>query len=200
MQLFPDRTPLEWPPGWKRTPGAQRQRARPTARANVMRHAVIDDLGRMGASTAWFSFSQQPAEWAVERGRGDPGVAVYWELRGRTYVLAVDRYSTATGNLHAIYQLIGALAAGGQANHEAFHRLLSGLRTVTPDSDVVVEDIPWWRMLGFEQIPPKQAAEKAHRKLVLQIHPDRGGSNELLRLLNDAWSRARAHYGRTRAP
>ncbi|WP_323750651.1 DNA-J related domain-containing protein [Marinobacter sp.] len=50
-------------------------------------------------------------------------------------------------------------------------------------------------LLGFESIPPAFATVKHRfRKLVMKVHPDRGGSTEEVQHLNEAFAILKAHY------
>ncbi len=53
---------------------------------------------------------------------------------------------------------------------------------------------PWWIVLGFEKIPSRDLLEKAHRTLIRENHPDRGGTDEAASRINLAMEAARAYY------
>ena len=50
-------------------------------------------------------------------------------------------------------------------------------------------------VLGFESVPPTfGTAKRRFRKLMMKVHPDRGGSTVQVQHLNDAFAVLKAHY------
>src|SRR5215469_14998032 len=107
--------PLAWPPGWPRTPADKRQdsrfrfksgRADPTSGIfsprpvsfDVARRKLTAELSRLGAKAVVISTNlplRADGEARADAGRyriTDPGVAVYFQLKGQPMVMAGDAY------------------------------------------------------------------------------------------------------------
>lgn len=68
-----------------------------------------------------------------------------------------------------------------------------------PGPDVEAPRAGWWHVFGFTSIHEAtlKEAESRWRQRVHQAHPDRGGSDEAMRLFNDAIAQAREYFGKT---
>jgi len=212
------RYPLCWPPGWKRT--RERTRAafgRTTTRVDasqnrsvyagkeqlsVMNGAerVIGELERLGVGADDVVISTNvpvrldglPRSDRAEP--ADPGVAVYWELRGKRQCMAIDRYDRVADNLAAVAATLEALRAierhGGGAILE---RAFQGFAQL-PAS--VVTQRPWRDVLEFGAAPASaESVQERFRELARRRHPDVGGTAEQFQELTAARDAALQEIG-----
>ncbi|MFZ5586121.1 MAG: J domain-containing protein [Thermodesulfobacteriota bacterium] len=119
----------------------------------------------------------------------DPGTAVYFRLKGLPHVLACDSYDSVRANVRAICLTIGATRALGRYGVVSLEQAFSGYRLLpAPGGD-------WRAVLGLLSSDNLAAAEAAFRRLSMQAHPDRGGSQERQAQLNAAIAAARKELG-----
>lgn len=179
MHVSEDRTPLDWPEGWDRTPAHKRQRARHVWGFVTTRSSYLHALGELGVHWAQLSLSGTLDE---------PGVACYWDILGRRHAVAFDCFTQPDANIDAVTRCLEHLSALRQLGGERLLRsTLEGLQV----KDLVPA---WCRFYGFEEIPERSLLEKAHRGAVRKAHPDRGGTTERMREINDNMAEARAYY------
>jgi len=195
-----DSYPLAWPDGWTRSTVSERRPRSPfqttftKARADLLR-----ELGLLGASgvviSSWLPVRRDglPLAEAARRSIPDPGVAVYFALRGRPMVMARDFYMTVHDNLRsiglAVSHLRGLERHGGGIMVE---RAFSGFAAISaPDRR------GWRAVLGVPADAEFDVAETRYRELAKRWHPDQpGGDAERFREIADAIREARAESRR----
>lgn len=202
MHLFPDSRPLQWPDGWPRRHPQSRVRVGfQDLRADTAKTHLVHQLAALGADSVRVSSSSPigfRGIWTL--GDQDPGVAVYFELKGKEYVVASDSFCSPLDNLRAVALGLESLAMMSRFGaFQVYARCLSGLTSgplVDPEPNRPDPDArPWWRVLGFEKIPSKEEAEKAHKVLIRENHPDRpGGDEERAKAITVAMTAARDYY------
>lgn len=119
----------------------------------------------------------------------DPGVAVYFTLRGKDYCFACDTHSKVAHNLRAVAKTIEAIRGierwgSGSMVEQAF----TGFEAL-PNPD---RGRTWREVLGLPnsgQLTAQQV-ESAYRQLRSATHPDRGGSSSAFIAVQDAYDRA----------
>ena len=181
--------PLAWPEGWKRVPLHARKAHSPFSTTfDRARRDLLEELRRLGARhvviSSWLPLrlDGQPRSDVARRRIEDPGVAVYFELRGRPMVMARDAYWNIHDNIRsiglAIEHLRGLERHGGAVMME---RAFEGFAALPPPK---VRD--HWAVLGIS--PTKDQAEiaRAFREAAKRCHPDNGGSAEAMRELIEA--------------
>lgn len=201
--------PLSWPAGWKRTPTAQRDRARfrkasrgrPDGGWQIQRELTISEavervraeLQRMGihdddlviSSNLELRLDGLPR--SNQREPADPGVAVYWVdryTRGQPpRCMAIDRYDRVADNLAAVAATLEAMRAierhGGAAILERAFSGFAALPSPAAES---------WR----DVLDPADP-EGSYRRLRSQHHPDReGGSPAAFQRVQRAYEAYRA--------
>lgn len=198
--------PLFWPQGWKRTPAGARTRARfsrgerqysavPGGSSWVRRKEltiadgtdrvlhVLDQMGynRSVVISSNLLLRNDGLPRSGQRAPDDPGVAVYWGNGVQARCIAVDQYDRVADNLAAIAATLEAMRAierhGGAAILE---RAFTGFVALpAPES--------WWQVLGLSgPSAQREDIEQAHRRLIMQHHPDRGGDAEKAARINRA--------------
>jgi hypothetical protein len=192
------RYPLAWPVGWKRTDPHRRAAARfgrKNAYAALQPITVSDatgellgELERLGASAGpalstnlilrldGFPRSDQPAPI-------DPGAAVYFELDGKTLVLACDKWYRVADNIYAIAKHIDALRGQDRWGVGTVEQAFRGYTALPAGNGAD----PWWHVLGVNAHAPTEQVKSARNAKILVAHPDHGGSAEAFASVNRAW-------------
>lgn len=194
--------PLSWPAGWKRT--EHRERARFKKQTHRLENGVRMLAGSRGLSISEANqrvVKELSAMWVPEyvvssnlvlnsfglpRGGqkqpADPGVAVYWEVKGKSQCIAVDQYDSVEDNLAAIAASLAALRAierhgGAQIMERAF----MGFAALPAPS------VDWREILGLTGNPTAEVINAAFRAKAAEAHPDKqGGSHDGMATLNGA--------------
>lgn len=204
MSATPQRYPLAWPAHRPRRKAADRQRGEFVAGGKPITLAAAadkleDQIERLGgrypilSSNVELRMDGRPR--ADRSAPADPGVCVYFELKGRPMAMACDAYTTAQMNIAAIANHIDAVrrqerygVASAEESLQAFAAL--------PAPDVQALAGGWaWRVLGLDReaalkagAPAIQRAwiSDAWRELAAKAHPDKGGSDAAMAELNAA--------------
>ena len=173
--------PLAWPPGWPRTPDHQRKRwSQFKTTFDKAKRDMMTELSRLGAKnvvvSSWLAVKADGTPYADQARRRipDPGVAVYFTLRGKQMVMARDAYETPHDNLRSIGLGIGHLRGlerhgGGTMMERAFEGFAA---LPSPDS------FDPWAVLGLRPDADATAVAAKYRALAIKHHPDHGGSAE----------------------
>lgn len=211
------RYPLCWPANWKRTTnraraqfgrmktGFREGRSTYEGKGRVSMqdaiHRIAYELERFGVPEENVIISTNvPLNLSgVPRGdRGepsDPGVAIYWKLKGKAQCMAIDRYDRVADNLAAVAATMEALRAierhgGGSILERAF----IGFAQLPASTNV-----DWRAVLGFmaDSLPGVTMIDSRFRELAKNLHPDKpGGDHAQMALLNSARAAALAEITR----
>ena len=181
--------PLAWPDNWPRTSEAARKSGSAFKTTwDKARRNLGHELRLLGAQhvvvSSWLPLrlDGQPRSDHARMKIRDPGVAVYFEYRGRPMVMARDAYDNCFANLHsiglAIEHLRGLERHGGAVMLE---RAFEGFAALPPPK---ARD--HWAVLGIS--PTRDFAEvvRAFREAAKKCHPDLGGSAEAMQELVEA--------------
>jgi hypothetical protein len=181
--------PLQWPSGWKRTRPLDRRRSpfgkgRPLSAYETGKELVAE-LRRLGAAriviTSFLPTRDDGLPYSDGRSE-DPGIAVWFVLKGHERVFAADVWATPGENLRAIARSIEAmrgLERWGMA--DVVGRAFAGFAALPAGAP----EAPSWRVvLGVEGIDlgadDMMAVVKArHRGLIKTAHPDNGAGGDL---------------------
>lgn len=188
--------PLAWPDGWPRTPQTDQKNgdqafkrpsesgwAKPWTFA-AARDALVEAIGRQGAMTCVVStnFSLDRRFLAVEGKRrpADQGVAIYFQRRGKPYVMACDRYGDAEGNMRSLTLALEALRqlerhGGGTMLERAFAGFVA-LPAPKKSHEI----------LGVLAVATADEIQKAWRARIGSAHPDQGGTEAAAAEINAA--------------
>lgn len=120
----------------------------------------------------------------------DPGVAVYFQLKGKPYCLPCDRWLTVEENLYAIAKHIEMLRGIDRYGVGSVEQTFAGFKQLASESEV---EEKWWLVLGVLETATVEQINAAHRIHVKKLHPDRcGGDHKPLGRVNAARDRALA--------
>lgn len=175
--------PLHWPEGWKRSPSRKQSnfdRNRTLAQA---RDFLLHELYLLGAPSGseissnvrvrgdGLPYSQQPQP-------DDRGVAVYFKLSGKDYVLACDRFNRVECNIYAIGKHVEAMRAQERYGVGSIEQSFRGYMALPTTGSV--EARPWYVVLGVPEFATRPQILEAFRRLALAAHPDHGGTAEAM--------------------
>lgn len=207
------RYPLSWPAGWART--QYRSRARFSKRHAVRvgdgsvayyqnkaltigngLERLNGELRRLGASSVVISSNLRlnldgtpSASQAAML--GDPGVAVYFKLKGKPRVLACDKWASAAENMAAIAGHIEAVRASDRYGVGTLEQAFAGYQALPAAA------ASWFVVLEFAE-PPKSwdVVEARYKSLARVHHPDAGGNGLTMAKINAAYDTARQEFGK----
>lgn len=181
---MPDAYPLDWPNGWPRTRFRDDGRGRfasgsGPSRGPVSMHkaasSLYEELERLGAKSVVVSSNLQRrldgGILARQTPTEDPGIAVYFTWKDRSYVMARDAFNRAEDNLRSL-----ALAIEGMRQLERhggsymMEKAFSGF-TALPPPDAPIEmpgpgalPRPWHDILGVSQSAQWSDVRSAYRE------------------------------------
>lgn len=192
--------PLSWPKGWPRTPSRRdgyqfyikgNSWGRNPPPFDKSRRQLFDELEKLGAKYITLSTNVPlradgvPHATARSAASADPGVAVYFTLKGRPIVMAQDTYNDVACNLRSLTLAIEAMRAlerhgGGTMMNKAF----DGFAALPPPEGSRPAR-PWWEVLHYPADPADREfltaaeVEARYRGLAKRYHPDAGGDPAL---------------------
>lgn len=215
--------PLSWPEGWPRTDPAKRKRAQFSTSGTeyfkigdnhhsrrVSRELTIyagmrrltDELARLGVRSNTVIVStnvelrQDGQPRSDRRPPTDPGVAVYFQLKGHDRVLACDKWDRVPDNMAAIAGHIDAIRRQERYGVGTMEQAFAGYAALPPPAGGAPILRPWREVLGMgEMTGPNDLmltlAEGIYRKKAKNSHPDTAGGDhdamaELTRAIEEA--------------
>lgn len=114
--------------------------------------------------------------YADQRKPEDPGVAIYFKLDGQSVVFACDHYLSVDANLYAIAKTIEAKRGIVRWGCATGNREFTGYHALPEHVELGrAFDPPIRTILGVAPDAQYDAVKAAHRKWLLQAHPDKGG-------------------------
>jgi hypothetical protein len=191
--------PLAWPEGWPRTPEGEKKdgrysfkRQQDTGRGYRMgqpwsfaaaRDALLEELWKHNPSSVVLSSNFQPGKNGPMEGRRRPedeGIAVYFQRKGKPYVMACDRYHDAEGNMRSLALALEAMRqlerhGGGTMMERAYE----GFAALPPPKSC-------WEILDLKPGASADDVRRAYRAKAPRAHPDGGGSHDRMAELNAA--------------
>lgn len=181
--------PLQWPAGQARTKWQSNSKFQVSSFARV-RDEIIHQLKMMRASHAIISTNiplrNDGLPYANFKIPSDSGAAVYFSYKGKQMVIACDKWHKIEDNLQEINKTIEAVRGIERwGSSEMMERAFTGftqLESHQPDT--------WWTILGVNEKATKAEIKKAYHDKCKQCHPDVGGSNEAMAIINKAFNEA----------
>ncbi len=200
--------PLQWPQGWPRTPAHRREEGKyKFRRANrsgaarepfwtfaEARDSLFDEVRKLGAyegrTVLSSNFPVGRDGYVLDRGNkrpDDQGVAIYFQLGGKSMAMAQDRYNRAEENMRSLALAIEAMRqldrhGGGVMMERAFSGF-AALAAPTAQRE-------WWDVLECRRDASLEVIKAQHRRLAADNHPDRGGDPAKMAEINAARDRA----------
>lgn len=194
--------PLAWPHGWPRTTSRLQARFSSGGDRKV---TVSDGLRRLNAELRrlgvpdWnviissnLVVGQRGLPLANQAEPKDPGVAVYFKLRGKPRVLACDRWYRTAENLAAIAAHIDAIRRMDRYGVGTLDQAFAGYTPLPPPG---ADNRPPWRAIlefGGDAKVTRADILARYKALAMKLHPDRGGTQEGMAQLNRARDEALA--------
>lgn len=208
----PTAYPLSWP---ARVPRAkQRKRANFSRRAQsshgswtTSRELTLSDalgrllpeLSRLGAKNVVVSTNvelrRDGLPYSGRRAPDDPGVAVYFDLKGAPHCMPCDKWNRVPDNVAAIAGHVEALRKIDRYGVQTIEEAFTGFRALPAAGEGAGST--WWSVLGLDA-PTSDAdlIRKAFRSAVRRTHPDvDGGSAEAFHEVQEAFKQAQAAGG-----
>lgn len=186
--------PLQWPEGWPRTPVSKRGASRFGKNMGFNQIGKLqNELRLLGARNTVISSNVPlrndglPYASESKRRYDDPGVAVYFTLKGKPLSMARDVYWTPWENIRSLILAIDAIRSierhGGSTMME---RAFSGFAAIAPPD----WKKPWRQVFGVQ--PDWHGDITAlYREKAKNRHPDAGGNDDLMAELNVAFAEAK---------
>lgn len=189
------RYPLSWPAGWARTPAHARKNSPFLNNGYAIGVGAATDrlqveLERLRARDPILSTNLalrlDGLPRADQGNPADPGVAVYFTLKGQARCLACDRYHTVAGNIAALAAHIESLRRIDRHGVGTIDQAFAGYTALPPART-------WRDVLKFEPhvVVTLDDLEARYRRLAKDAHPDAGGTHGDMAALNAARDQAR---------
>ena len=201
--------PLQWPAGRQRTKyrkhgqfnkkvptGKGWSRSQELSVADATRR-LQDELDRIGARYPVISSNVELRLDGLPRSGqpepDDPGVALYFDLKGEPHCLPCDTYKRVADNIAAIAKHIEATRAIERYGVASIKEMFAGFHALPAPNQA--ESALWWNVLGVSQGASIEEIETAYRKKAKAAHPDSGGTHAAMAELNAARRQAREAVG-----
>jgi hypothetical protein len=124
----------------------------------------------------------------------DPGVAVYFQLKGKPYCMPCDMWQSVEENLWAVAKHIEAMRGMQRWGVGSVEQQFAGFKALAAQNQEA-----WWDVLCCRPDDDKDVIEKQYRARARTAHPDvAGGSHEIMSRLNQARESALAATGEMR--
>lgn len=169
---------LNWPPGWDRTPDAQREST--SKFSTGFRKSERDlrkELERMDVD-----------EWRLDHvtgSGGDPGVVLRWTMDGEQFAVACDAWTAKRDNLRSVYLWVNETRMRGQRPVKTGDTEFAAARLPAGDDPVVGEEPPHV-VLDIDPDADGEEVRSAFRAKVKEAHPDNGGDEEQFKRVQKA--------------
>ena len=189
--------PLCWPHGWPRHQGP-RERGQFSGSAGAVQKELLTEIDRLalGATSRSYTIKEHVIistnvplrrdgfPMANRTEPTDPGVAVYFERKGKPVCFACDKYDKVWKNMRAIQRTIDALRGIERwGSSDMLDRAFTGFAAL-PEPDKRV----WWEVLNVDQQADFGTVRDRYRELAKLHHPDNNGGNPgLMAEINKAW-------------
>lgn len=169
--------PLRWPEGQPRKAWVERRNAAFKVTLAKARDHLSTELRLLDASnvviTANVPVRRDGTVYASVPEPLDPGVAVYFTLRGRTYVFACDAFYKFVHNLRAIGLTVQSFRAMDRYGAtEMLEQALTAFAALPPAGRK-----PWHEVLSVSPNATAEAIQQAFKRLAVIHHPDASTGN-----------------------
>jgi hypothetical protein len=195
-----DAFPLCWPEGWPRHKG-ERERGAFKGTPDHVRIALIREidllvLGPVKGSrftvrdaviiSTNVQLRRDGEPMAGRTNPSDPGVAVYFERKGKRVCFACDKYDQVWKNMRAIQNTIEALRGIERwGSSDMLDRAFTGFAALPAPGPR-----KWWDVLGMNGTESSDEIKGRFRDLAKRHHPDNGGNADQMAEINTAYQEA----------
>lgn len=199
--MTPKAHPLTWPSGWprarRRKPASFHERANDGySQKQLSLHTALDrlecELDKLGAKEIILSTNRERRLNGMISAAGsepdDPGVAVYFKLKGRDTALACDTWTRVADNVNAIAKHIEAIRGMDRWGVGTVEQVFTGYQALPAPEQ-------WWQVLGVQADASPTEVYRAFRDKANAAHPDKGGTDAEMARLNWAHDEARKALG-----
>lgn len=182
--------PLQWPEHRKRTSWRENSRFRVSSFA-VTRDELMRELKALGAKNTVLSTNiplrNDGLPYANFKQPDDPGVAVYFQYKGKSMCFACDRWRKIEDNIQAVRHTINALRGIARwGSGDMLEAAFTGFQALEAPRGK-----EWWEILEIPRECSLHMIELHYKNLVRKHHPDVGGSVEKMIEINAAIAQAR---------
>lgn len=185
---------LDWPTGWDRTPAHERERtSKFSASRGDTTEALATEMERMDVD-----------RWRAETGSGSshtksnglpkysanpdgPGFVLRWTKEGRDHAIACDHYASLDANLRCVYLWVKDTRITGERPVRTGSDQFAAAQLPAGDEDAITTRPPPHEVLGIGPDAPESVVQAAYREKVKEAHPDQGGSQREMKLVQ--WAR-----------
>lgn len=187
--------PLQWPPMWPRTEPYKRQRAAFLFSQEKAQQQIVAEVRRLGGTNLVISTNiairKDGLPYTNQPKLTDPGVAIYFTLKGQARSFACDRWDLVKDNMKAIANTIEALRGIERwGSSKMVDQAFAGFTALPAPESAIARD--WPQVLNVMVPTSRQDVDIAYRKLAKQYHPDTpGGSETKMIELNQAYEQAK---------
>lgn len=194
-ELLLEAYPLTWPERQPRTAAMARHHAAFKFELGRARDALLHELKLLRAKDIVISTNvptrRDGLPMADAREPADPGVAVYFERKGRQFVIACDTYNRVKYNLRAVGVTVEALRSiERHGSSSMLEQAFTGFAALPPAGRIE----PWWEVLGVTADANETTVRDAFRELARLHHPDVGGDSARMARITEAFALAqKAH-------
>jgi hypothetical protein len=192
----PGNYPLAWPAHRPRTKASSRVKGDFVADKKPITLAAASDkledqIERLGGRSPVLSSNIETRmdgrPRAYRAPPDDPGVCVYFELKGRPMAMACDAYTTAQQNIAAIANHIDAVRRQARYGVASAEESLQAFTALPAPSVIAVGAKSPWEVLGLKKGSSRSAIDTFYRRRATRAHPDvAGGSEAAMAELNAA--------------
>lgn len=169
--------PLYWPDSWKRTAPGNRQHSPFDVTFGKARDHLYKEVEKLGGTKVILSTNVR-LNWnglvsATQKEPADPGVALYFDYKGKPMCFACDKFRYVWENIRSIGLTIASIRAIERYGaSDMMERAFRGF-TALPEQGVQA----WREILKISTPKPTEdEVESAFRTLVKVHHPDAGGN------------------------
>lgn len=117
-----------------------------------------------------------------QRQPDDPGVAVYFQLKGDPICMPCDTYTKVADNIAAVAAHIEATRSIERHGVASLKEMFSGFAAISAQPG----QRAWWAVLGLSASATTSEINEAYRRLARERHPDQGGTDSAMAELNAA--------------
>lgn len=198
-------TPLNWPNQPRQTMDHSRFRRGTIASAivEINRETRLLKVSNVIISCNLKDIKPDGTPYVYAEEPKDPAVAVWFYLNKEQHVIVCDRWDTVKTNLLAVASTLQAMRKIKKwGTNEVFRQAFSGFKALSSpivpisQKSVIQNNLDWRRILEVaSSCNNLYDIKSAYRRKSIEVHPDRGGTEEAMIIINRAWEIAQVELG-----